>query len=157
LSEQEQESDRSTAADRVPIERDRLPESGHETVELSRVGGHRRQSRMIPHPRKWKKTGLSEVVCPECRAKIPSISDGTWHLQTAHSQGKGLDLEAWGRDLRDELDEFIDAAEGRTGYVADKAGQGTERMTALLLAAIVAIAVIGVIYLVATLYTFSHH
>ena len=121
-------SDRSTAAERVPImeqheqaagraaERDELPPRAEVVRDISL---NRRQSRTIAPPRKWRKIGLRQIVCPECRAIVGGVGDGFWHLQTAHGQGQGIDLEAWGQELRDELDEYIAAARGRRGLIAE--------------------------------------
>ena len=113
-----------------------------------RISLHRRQSRTIAPPRKWRMSGLSQRICPECRAIVPSIQDGFWHLQTTHGQGKGVDLEAWGTELRDELDEFRAAAEGRRGLLDHQgSGNGTENLTAVILVVMAAMAVFFVVYL----------
>ena len=139
MSEPEhQESDRTTAADRVPI--------GGEADNINRISLERRQSRTIAAPRKWRRAGLTDLVCPECRAKVPSIADGFWHLQTAHNQGKGVDLEQWGRDLRYELDEYIGLARGRKGYVDEREPMRIGAMGASVLAVIVILTVVGIIY-----------
>jgi hypothetical protein len=118
-----------------------------EEEHIGQLGLNRRQSRTIPPPRKWRKLGLSQRVCPECRAIVASISDGHWHLQKQHDQGKGVDLEGWGSDLRDELDEFIFASKGRRGLIEeDTAAGGVRLMSVILLAAVVTLLVFGVIY-----------
>lgn len=133
------EADRDTASDRVPID----PEQD----QLARVGMNRRLSHAILPPRKWRKIGLRQIVCPECRAIVGSIQDGFWHLQTTHGQGKGVDLEAWGMDLRAELDEYIDAAEGRRGLTEhDRTGMELSRSTFALLGILVTLVVLGIIY-----------
>lgn len=137
------EADRDTAADRVPIGGDVLPPREH----IDRISLNRRQSRTIAPPRKWRKIGLRQIVCPECRAIVGSISDGFWHLQTAHNQGKGIDLEAWGQELRDELDEYIDAAQGRRGIMDDQStGLELRRTSFVLIGIMVFLIVIGIIY-----------
>jgi hypothetical protein len=78
---------------------------------------------------------------------VPGIPDGFWHLQTVHNQGKGVDLEQWGRDLRWELDEFIGAARGRRGYI-DERTQSTAGLAAFLVAVIVIVLVVGTVMLV---------
>lgn len=135
--------DRTTAADRVPIA-DQLPPRD----EIRQISLHRRQSRTIAAPRKWRKHGLNEIVCPECRALVASIPDGFWHLQTAHNQGKGVDLETWGQELRAELDEFMASSAGRRGYVDDDpGGKGVENLAAGLVAVMALMALIGVIFM----------
>ena len=149
------DSDRDTAADRIPINSDHLPrrQERQEEEHIRQVGLTRRQSRSIAPPRKWRKQGLKQLVCPECRAVVPSISDGFWHLQTAHNQGKGVDLEAWGRELRAELDEFIDASEGRVGYVEERgSGDGVNHLAAGLLATIVLMIVVGIVFMFLSLH-----
>ena len=141
MSEQEHDSDRSTASDRVPIE-SKPAERDH----LDRISLTRRQSRTIVPPRKWRKIGLRQIICPECRAVVASIQDGFWHLQTTHNQGKGVDLEAWGQELRDELDEYIDAAQGRHGLVEDTRYPEIGHMTFVLFGLLVTLIVLGVIW-----------
>jgi hypothetical protein len=141
------DSDHGTGADRVPIDSDHLP-ARQEGDHVRQISLNRRLARTIPPPRKWRRTGINELICPECRAKIHGISDAFWHLQTAHDQGKGIDLEAWGRELRAELDEFIDAAEGRRGYVDEvKDGNGVNNLAAGLLAVLVLMVVVGIVFI----------
>lgn len=140
--EQEKPSDRTTAGTRVPISDVLPPHEDH----ISGISGYRRQSHTIPSPRKWKMHGLGQRVCPECRVIVPGIPDGFWHLQTAHNQGKGLDLEAWGMELRDELDEFIAASRGRRGYLEGLAEWHLGLTSWCLLATVVVLIVIGIIY-----------
>jgi hypothetical protein len=144
------DSDRDTAADRLPIS-DHLPRRPGDD-QPRQVSLNRRLSRTIPPPRKWRKVGVNELICPECRTKIHGVSDGFWHLQTVHGQGKGVDLEAWGRELRAELDEFIDAAEGRRGYVDEQSGRGVENLAAILLGVVVLMLVVGIVFMLLTLH-----
>lgn len=148
------DSDGDTAADRIPIDSDHLPkrQERQEADHVRQVSLNRRLSRTIPPPRKWRRVGVNELICPECRAKINGVSDGFWHLQTAHSQGKGIDLEAWGRELRAELDEYIDAAEGRRGYVDEQAGRGVENLASIILGVVVLMLVVGVVYIFLSLH-----
>ena len=141
-------ADRTTAADRVPIDHDRLPAIPAEDDRLPQISSQRRHSHAIAPPRKWRRAGFTDLVCPECRAKVPSIADGFWHLQTAHNQGRGVDLEAWGKDLRDELDEYIQAARGRRGYVEDTP-HPVGRLPAALVGVMVLLVVLFIVYLIA--------
>lgn len=138
-------SDRSTAGERVPIDPDRLPALPEETVKD--IGLNRRQSRTIAPPRKWRMHGLGQRICPECRAIVPGIPDGFWHLQTAHNQGKGVDLEAWANELRAELDEYIRAAKGRRGYITEHEPMHLGLAGIVVLIALVALAAGFLLYL----------
>jgi hypothetical protein len=126
--------------------RDMLP--AREDEQIDRISLNRRQARTIQPPRKWRKIGLAQRVCPECRAIVANVQDGFWHLQKQHNQGNGVDLEAWGTDLRDELDEFIGAARGRRGFLdeTDTAASGG-RQAAYMLAAGVLVVVVAVIWI----------
>lgn len=126
--------------------RDQL--GAHEDEHLEQISTSRRRSRTIAPPRKWRRSGLSDIVCPECRAKIPGIPDGFWHLQTAHNQGKGVDLEAWGSELRDELDEFMAASRGRRGLMNGTGAGEVGLMGCLVLLAVVALLGVGLVYFV---------
>jgi hypothetical protein len=128
--------------------RDLLPPVDDEPID--RLSPTRRQSRTIAPPRKWRKLGLNQRVC---RAVVANVQDGFWHLQKAHNQGKGLDLEAWGLDLRDELNEFIFAAKGQRGFLHEHEGHDN-RLTPALIGLIVLVSIIalcGVIYVVGNL------
>jgi hypothetical protein len=128
-----------SARDMSPLEEDHLEQAGL----------NRRQSRTIPPARKWRMIGLSQRVCPECRAIVANIQDGHWHLQTAHNQGKGVDLEAWGQELRDELDEYVRAARGRRGLIGEHRERGgVESLARGLIYLMVAMALFFVMYLV---------
>jgi hypothetical protein len=128
--------------------RDLAPE--HED-SIDRISLIRRQSRNIPSPRKWRTKGIGERVCPECRVPVPSIQDGFWHLQKVHNQGKGIDLEAWAIDLRDEVDEFIEAAAGKRGFVDEYEGASVVHMTSVLLGIMVVLVAGGVLYVLKNL------
>lgn len=149
------DSDHGGGADRIPIDDNHLPkrQARQEEEHIRHVGLNRRQSRTITPPRKWRKAGLNIIICPECRAQINGISDGHWHLQTAHNQGKGVDLEEWGRELQAELDEYIDAAQGRRGYVDDPGGgRGVENLATVILAIFVGMVIVGVVFMFLTLH-----
>jgi hypothetical protein len=147
----EMDSDRTTGTEPIPIP-DSDGEPPGETVR--NISLNRRQSRTIAPPRKWRMIGLSQRICPECRAVVPSIQDGFWHLQTTHNQGKGVDLPAWGAELRDELDEFIAASQGRRGYVEDKRGRGVESLATAILIVMGAMAALFALYVVVTLHLY---
>jgi hypothetical protein len=118
-----------------------------EGEHIKTLGLTRRQSRGIVAPRKWRQIGLSQRVCPECRAIVPSIQDGFWHLQTAHNQGQGVDLEAWGIDLRAELDEYISATAGRRGRIdGDGSRVRIGFQSQILLAVLVILLVLGIVH-----------
>lgn len=138
----EKDTDRSTGTDTRPLT-DELPARQEVIRDISL---NRRQSRTIQSPRKWKIHGLGQRICPECRVIVPGIPDGFWHLQTAHNQGKGLDLEAWGTELRDELDEFIAASRGRRGYVDGIPERHISPMGWFVLATVVVLLVLGFAY-----------
>jgi hypothetical protein len=126
--------------------RDMAPEDEDAPEQISL---RRRQARTIPPARKWRMIGLSQRVCPECRAIVANIQDGHWHLQTAHNQGKGVDLEAWGQELRDELDEYVRAARGRRGLIGEHRERGgVESLARGLIYLMVGLALFFVVYLV---------
>jgi len=143
------EDDRDTAADRVPLPGERHLAAA-EDEQIGRISLNRRQSRTIAPPRKWRRHGLRQLVCPECRAIVGSIPDGFWHLQTAHNQGKGVDLEAWGQELADELEEYRQAATGRRGIIEHDSGDGMNLTSTLIgmMALVVVIIVFMLIYAV---------
>jgi hypothetical protein len=114
----------------------------------------------VPHPRTWPRVGSMGLrKCLLCHCVVPSIKDGTWHLEAMHgSENRAqIDAEEWGEALADELEEYRDAVRTgrarRGGWTSRAADTGVSggHMAAVLLAVIVVMVITGIIYALANL------